>query len=161
MKTIKSLLWVQNSNSSLPDTFVINGKLTDPAQTELRKEAADYLQLDIAPNLIEKIEISHYCSENNKNIQMKSNLIKGVIYQSDFIEKRFNNKPLNFYYWCTTKQLPQLNNLLYRDASVIAKHLDPNELKMVKRLSKHILVYWSVVLAFFIILICLILKILL
>ena len=161
MKTIKSLLWVQNSNSSLPDTFVINGKLTDPSQTELRKEASDYLMLDIAPNLIEKLEISRYCSENIKNIQMKSNLIKGVIYQSNFIEKRFNNKPLSFYYWCTTKQLPQLDNLLFRDASVIGKHIDSNELKFVKKISKHILIYWSGVLAFFIVLICLILKMLL
>lgn len=160
MTTIKSLLWVQNSNTSLPDTFVINGKIIDSSEMELRKDASDYLQLDIKQNPIEKIEIGRYCSKNGRNIQMRSSLLKGIIYQSAFLEKRFNNKPLNFYFWCTPRQLPQLDNLLYRDATVINKHLDSNELKFVKRLSKHILTYWCGTLAFFIALICLILKIL-
>ena len=160
MTTIKSLLWVQNSNTSLPDTFVINGKTIDLSEEKLRKDASDYLQLDIKPNPIEKIELARYCSENRRNIQMRSSLLKGIIYQSDFLEKRFNNKPLNFYFWCTPRQLPQLDNLLYRDTTIIGKHLDTNELRFVKRLSKHILIYWGGSLAFLIALICFILNIL-
>lgn len=134
-------MWIQNSNSTLPDYYIINNKVIDASDETLRKKAASLLLLDIYPNFVERQRVQNYKADSNRQLEMKSSISKGTIYISQFAEERFKGVKLNFFYWCATSELPNLYKLLLRDASLIGKHINPQEILFIKSTTKAIIAY--------------------
>lgn len=158
MKAIKTFMWIQNSNSTLPDYYIINNKVIDASEDILRKKAASLLLLDIYPNFVERQKVQDYIADRNQQLEMKSSISKGTIYISQFVEERVKGEKLNFFYWCATSELPNLYKLLLRDASLIGKHIDPQEVQFIKSTTKAVIAYRLLFIIFGIISLLLIIK---
>lgn len=72
---------------------------------------------------------------------MKSSVVKGIVYQSDFIEERTKGVKLNYFYWCASSEHLRLDTLLQKDAALINKHIESDELKFVKNTTRLVIIY--------------------
>lgn len=160
MEKLKSFMWIQNPNTSLPDIFIVNGEMIDNSEFEIRKNASHLQMLEISPNIIERILTSQYNKKNRTNIEMRSHLTKGTIYLSKFSKKISTNRTINFFYWCARSELYHLDRLLQHDAVLMSETINLTELQFVRKTTKFILIYQIVVLLLFILIILILLILL-
>ena len=146
MTNIKSFMWIQSSNPAVPDCYIVNNRMIDVSENELRMKAAGLQLLDIKPNIVERLYTNSFNHKQNRRTEMKSSVVKGIVYQSDFIEERTKGVRLNYFYWCAPSEHLRLDTLLLKDAALINKHIEPDELKFIKSTTRLVVTYRAVLL---------------
>ena len=126
---LKTILWTQNEDATIPPTYVINGNVSQYSSTEEQNEAYRFLN-EFNGHFISQKYISKelFHSKSPESFKCFFNKKKGIVLMSLFLEKDKLGRRMPYMFFSETNKLKEAINGLKNNATLISRTCDNDEL---------------------------------
>jgi len=132
---MKTILWAQNEDAIMKDTFIINNEVSSASDTKEQNQAFSELtnaslSVEMSPELRKKLSKKSGFSESaNFSIENGTYYIQGL-----FVEKDNANRNMAYMFLTTEcESFEEATDRLRHTASLIGRHCIDSDLKLIDR----------------------------